>query len=41
MEQFIHPTTEIDAIRELLMLAFALVARFIEIKRIKKRLKSE
>jgi hypothetical protein len=41
METLLQPTTHIDAIREILMLAVGLLVRFLEIRRIKKKSNNE
>ena len=37
MQELLQPTTHIDAIREILMLAVGVLIRFLEIRRIKKK----
>lgn len=37
MQELLQPTTNVDAIREILILAVGLIVRFLEIKRIKKK----
>jgi hypothetical protein len=41
MQELLQPTTHIDAIREILMLAVGLLVRFLEIRKIKKKTENE
>jgi hypothetical protein len=41
MQELLSPSTNIDAIREILMLAVGLLVRFLEIRRIKKKQEDE
>lgn len=37
MQDLLQPTTNVDAIREILMLAVGLIVRFLEIRKLKKQ----
>lgn len=37
MQELLQPTTNVDAIREILMLAVGLIVRFLEIRKLKKQ----
>jgi len=41
MQEILQPSTHIDAIREILMLAVGLLVRFLEIRKIKKKHQDE